>query len=194
MTSLEDRKKELRKQVGAAREGIPAQEHGRASREAAFNALRHLPLSPESKASVFWPLGAEIDTRPLLAALAALGVVTGLPRMVGKQRPLTFRRWSAGEPLERGGFGVMQPSLDAPEVIPEVMLVPLLAFDRRGLRLGYGGGFYDRTIAELTARGASPFKAGYAFACQEVDEVPAGERDQPLDCVITEAGIISCSA
>ena len=137
----------------------------------------------------FWPMGTEIDIRPLLQALAARGHVLALPVTPKRGQPLTFRRWRFGEALARGPLGTRQPA--AGEVVrPDWLLVPLLAFDRAGRRLGYGGGYYDRTLAALPGAMA----VGCAFAAQEMAEVPAGPEDVPLPAIATEAGILWCGA
>jgi 5-formyltetrahydrofolate cyclo-ligase len=164
-----------------------------AAAAASLCAARHLMRSVDLVAaplvSAFWSLPGEIDTKPVLQALHALGVPTCLPRMRGRGRPLRFHHWAPGEPLQAGPFRVMQPLADDPPVLPAVMLTPLLAFDRHGSRLGWGGGFYDRTIAELRALRGPLLVVGYAFACQEVDLVPREPFDEPLDMVVTDAGM-----
>lgn len=133
----------------------------------------------------FWPMGREIDIRPLLLALAERGHPTALPVTPKRGLPLSFRRWRPGEPLGRGPMGTRQP--EAGETLrPDWLLVPLLAFDRAGRRLGYGGGYYDRTLPTLPGAVA----LGCAYAAQELPEVPAGPEDWRLDAVVTEAGVI----
>jgi 5-formyltetrahydrofolate cyclo-ligase len=134
----------------------------------------------------YWPMGTEIDPRPALERLAAEGPV-GLP-VAAKGRPLAFRLWRPGEPLVPGGFGTSVPEAVAP-MVPEVLIVPLLAFDGRGHRLGYGGGHYDRTLAALRARGPV-LAVGFAYAAQRVEALPVEPTDAPLDLVVTEAGVL----
>lgn len=134
----------------------------------------------------FWPLAGEIDIRPLLLAFAARGHPVALPVTPRRGLPLTFGRWRPGDALAPGRYGTMLPAGEA--VVPDVLLVPLLAFDRRGHRLGYGGGYYDRTLAALPGARA----IGCAYAAQEVPEVPAGPYDVALHAVATEAGVIVC--
>jgi 5-formyltetrahydrofolate cyclo-ligase len=135
--------------------------------------------------SGFWPIGSEIDLRPVLMALASRGHAVALPVVVGRDRPLVFRAWREGDAMAEGQWGIREPLENAPEIVPEVLLVPLLAFDRGGYRLGYGGGFYDRTLERLRAHGGA-IAIGAAWAAQEVPAVPHGIHDQPLDWMLTE--------
>ena len=137
--------------------------------------------------SGFWPMGEEIDVTPLLAQLHASGHPIGLPVVVKKGEPLVFRHWYPGMALVSGGFGTEVPPPSAPVVEPRVLIVPLLAFDAEGYRLGYGGGFYDRTLDKLrTGSAADPLAVGVAFSAQHVMRVPRDEFDQPLDWIVTE--------
>ncbi len=142
--------------------------------------------------SAYWPLEDELDPRPLFLELHRRGHPVGLPVILGKGRPLLFRRWHPEAALVRGAFRVMTPPPDAPELVPTLLLVPLLAFDRAGYRLGYGGGFYDRTIAGLRAAGDA-LAVGVALAAQEVAAVPRDDTDQPLDWIVTEREVIDVS-
>ena len=135
--------------------------------------------------SGYWPLSGEIDVRALLAYLDGRGYVCALPVVVAPDAPLIFRRWTPGVRLEAGPFDTRHPAADAPEVRPDMLLVPLLAFDAEGYRLGYGGGYFDRTLGGLRERGA-PVAVGAAFAGQQVDHVPHDRYDQPLDWIVTE--------
>ena len=134
----------------------------------------------------FWPMGQEIDLRPLLHALHERGHTLALPVTPPRGAPLSFRRWRPGDALERGPMGTRQPGPQAEALSPTFLLVPLLAFDRRGYRLGYGGGYYDRTLAALPGAVA----LGIGYAAQELDEVPAGPEDAPLAAIATEAGLV----
>jgi 5-formyltetrahydrofolate cyclo-ligase len=148
-------------------------------------------VSPPEGAAIsgFWPMGSEIDLRPLLEVMSKRGHPVGLPVVVGKERPLVFRAWKPGDILTPGGFNTEVPRDDQPEVVPDILLVPLLAFDRAGYRLGYGGGFYDRTLERLRASGPR-LAIGVAFSAQEVESVPRGGFDQPLDMLLTEKDVI----
>ena len=135
----------------------------------------------------YWPMGSELDVRPLLHALHARGHRLCLPVTPPRGEVLRFRAWAPGVALERGRGGTQHPA-GAAEAVPDALLVPLLAFDRAGRRLGYGGGYYDRTLAALPAALA----LGIAFAAQEVAEVPAGPEDVRLPLVATEGGLVHC--
>ncbi len=150
--------------------------------------LAEFRLPSGSTVAGFWPLPAEIDIRPLLVALHARGHAIALPVTPPRGSPLSFRPWRPGELLLPGRFGTLVPA-GAVEVTPTVVLVPCLAFDRAGRRLGYGGGYYDRTLAGLPRATA----IGCAFAAQEVDAVPAGDYDALLQAVATERGLIPCA-
>ena len=135
--------------------------------------------------SGYMPMRTEIDPLPAMAAHQGPVCVPVIP---GKGVPLRFREWSPGCAMEAGEFGALIPAEGA-WLEPQVLIVPLLAFDRRGFRLGYGGGFYDRTLERLRAR--HPVLAvGFAFASQEVEAVPTEPPDQRLDAIVTEAGLI----
>lgn len=117
--------------------------------------------------------------------LAALGATLALPAIVAADRPLQFRAWSFGEPLRRGARGIPEPDPEAPALAPDILLVPLAAFDRAGHRIGYGAGHYDRTLEQL--RASRPIRAlGLAFAAQEIAKIPALAHDVVLDYVLTE--------
>ena len=162
---------------------------------AALRLLSHrFPVEPRQGFSVvsgFHPHGSEIDTRQLLGKLAGEGWTTALPIVAAKAQPLIFRRWLPGEPLEIGVMKISVPLSSAPVVEPDVLLVPLLAFDKAGYRLGYGGGFYDATLARLRAK-KEIIAIGVAFAGQEVAEMPHEAHDMKLDYVMTEKAIVKC--
>jgi 5-formyltetrahydrofolate cyclo-ligase len=140
-------------------------------------------VPPGAVVSGFWPMDGEIDIRPLLHALAERGHIVALPATPPRGRPLTFHRWRPGDALRPERFGTV--TVDGPVVTPDVLLVPLLAFDAGGHRLGYGGGYYDRTLAALPhAR-----TIGCAFAAQEVTAVPSGPNDISLHAIATERGV-----
>jgi 5-formyltetrahydrofolate cyclo-ligase len=135
--------------------------------------------------SGFSPLKSEISPLPLLRRLADAGAGLALPVVSGRGQPLVMRAWSFGAPLVSAVWGIREPPADAPELNPDILIVPLLAFDRRGHRIGYGAGYYDMTIARL--RAMKPVTAiGIAFAAQEIAAVPTTPRDARLDLVLTE--------
>jgi 5-formyltetrahydrofolate cyclo-ligase len=168
--------------------------HGRlAAEQIARHSLTFLAPSPGTIVSAYVAIGEEIDPLLLAARLAGEGCRLALPVMQGKGKPLLFRAWRLNDPLEGKLWGIREPLPDAPEVDPEIVLVPLLAFDRHGYRLGYGGGFYDRTLA--LARARHPVIAvGLAYREQEVEAVPHADHDQRLDWVLTPGGPIRCLA
>ena len=135
----------------------------------------------------YWPMGSELDIRPALQSLHDAGAVCALPVVVSPDQPLVFRRWQPGTPLSDGGHGTRQPGPEQTEVLPRVVLLPLLAFDDGGMRLGQGQGYYDRTLAAL--RGKGPVLAvGIAYQAQKLKTLPADEWDQRLNWVVTEQG------
>ena len=149
-------------------------------------ALRELTFS--GTIAGVWPLPGEIDIRPLLHALLARGHAIVLPHTPPRGQRLVFRRWTPRTAMLREAFGTFRPDAEAAE--PDMLLVPLLAFDRLGNRLGYGGGYYDRTLAALPGRPA----IGFGYAAREVDRVPTEPHDRRLDAVLTERGVIWCEA
>ncbi len=143
--------------------------------------------------SFYWPIKGEADPMPLADVLAKAGLCTALPVTIARGQPLHFRAWRPGDPTIAGPWGIGHPTTDAALVEPDVLFVPLAAFDRRGARLGYGAGYYDATLESLRRR--KPVRAiGVAFACQEVLFLPTEPHDQPLDMVVTERDLILCDA
>ena len=167
-----------------------------AARRVADQILRTFSLPPGTVVSAFWSIGDELEMQSLLHTVHALGCVCALPVVTAPRTPLTFRRWEPGNELIVSAFGIPEPGPEQPAATPDVSLVPLLAFDREGYRLGYGGGFYDRTIASM--RGlprVRPYVAiGVGFAGQEVPQVPREPHDERLDWVVTEAETIRTGA
>ena len=183
MSDCATRKAEARKAAFARRkplfEAANAAQAGDLSEVLA--GYRGVPLSG------FMPIRTEIDPRPAMAEACAHGPV-GVPVIMWPDHPLSFSRWTPETPMVAGTFGAMIPEHND-FFEPEIVIVPLLAFNRAGARLGYGGGFYDRTLAMLRARRAT-MAIGFAFAGQECDDIPLEETDEPLDLIVTEAGVI----
>jgi 5-formyltetrahydrofolate cyclo-ligase len=186
--SIDATKAALRRAALARRDALPPDERAVAAQTIASRPFP-VTLAPGMTVSGFIPLKSEIDVRPLMHKLVALGAKLALPVVVGRGEPLVMRAWAFGAPLKGGGWGISEPPDDAPEVYPDILLVPLLSFDRAGNRIGYGAGYYDMTIVALRAR--KPVTAiGVAFAAQEVAEVPTTSRDARLDLVLTEREVI----
>lgn len=161
--------------------------------DAALRLIEHFPLELAKRSPVagYWPVGGEIDARPLLAALARAGLEIALPRVDARGGPGRFYPWRVGEALAADAFGVPSPP-PTHELAPQLILTPLLAFDRAGRRLGQGGGHYDRLISLYRAHGA--VAVGIAYAEQEMERVPAGAHDALLDWVLTPKEAIRCGA
>jgi 5-formyltetrahydrofolate cyclo-ligase len=188
--SPEHSKASLRREALARRDALPAEQRSAAAQ---VIAARPFPVEvpPGAIVSGFIPLKSEINALPLMRKLASAGARLALPVVAGRGAPLIMRAWELGEPLRAGGWGISEPGAQAPEVMPDILIVPLLAFDRRGHRIGYGAGYYDMTIAALRAR--KPIvAAGIAFAAQEIAAVPDTPRDARLDLVLTEREVIDC--
>lgn len=132
-------------------------------------------------------IGSEADPARLIEGAAALGCITALPHVTGKVAPMRFLQWTVGDPLEKGPFGLSQPCGDAPEIRPDIVLVPLVAFDTRLMRLGQGAGHYDRALSMLDDSAA----IGIAWSVQATDILPTEPWDVPLDAVLTERSWIS---
>ena len=179
-------KRLLRREATARRNGLGDDFRAAAGRQALIRLMAFLPLEPESRVAAYWPLGPELDCRPLLWALSALRVVTCLPRMDGPGRPLAYHGYRPGDALLEGPMRVLEPLAEAPACSPSIVVVPLLAFDRRGHRLGYGGGYYDRTLAAL---GEDVEAVGLAFTAQEVPLVPVLPTDRSLRTIVTESDV-----
>jgi 5-formyltetrahydrofolate cyclo-ligase len=181
-------KSELRREASARRDALPPD-----ARQAAAEAIAARPfplaIAPGTIVSGFMPMNTEINPLPLMRKLAGQGARLALPVIAGRGKPLIMRAWVSGEPLSAGVWGIREPEPEAAEVNPDILLVPLVAFDRAGHRIGYGGGYYDRTIAQLRARKAV-IAVGLAFATQEVPAVPTTPRDERLDLVLTEREVI----
>lgn len=183
--SLIDDKRTLRSAMLAWRGALSEDERRAASAGLVASFEREQPFETPAVVSGFWPIKDEIDIRPLMIELHNGGCELALPVVQGRGKPLSFRAWRPGDPLEQGVFGTLQPSPKRETLEPDALIVPMLACDREGWRLGYGGGFYDRTLLGLRGR-KTVTAVGVAFNAQLVDEVPHGPDDQRLDWLLTD--------
>jgi 5-formyltetrahydrofolate cyclo-ligase len=179
-------KRTLRSAMLAWRAGLSDDERREASDDLLTQFQRERPIDVPTVVSGFWPMKDELDIRPLMFELFNEGCELALPVVVGKGQPLVFRAWRPGDPLEQGVFKTLHPSAKRETIEPDVLIVPLLACDEAGWRLGYGGGFYDRTLRGLRAR-RKVLALGVAFDEQLVaEEIPHGPDDERLDWLLTD--------
>ena len=193
--SIDDTKREARVRALECRSRAHEVALANAVQDAGRAVMRHfLGVCTPPRGMVisgYWPVRSEIDVIPLLSHLHGRGHPCCLPVMVGRTKPLLFREWRPGLKLKEAGFAIPVPDEDVRTLVPELLLVPLLAFDEDGYRLGYGGGYYDRTISALRAKNRQQLVAvGIAYAAQQCDPVPRHDGDQPLDMVVTEGGVV----
>ncbi len=189
-----DDKAAIRLKAAEERAAIDA-ETRRAAAEAAadvlFSAFNLVQLCKQGPLSAFWPVAVEFDSVPILMRAHQAGIPLCLPVVERRYKPLIFRTWDPSQTLETGPYNIYQPTLEAEQVTPRVMIVPLMAFTRAGDRIGYGGGYFDQTIREL--RDAGPLLTiGLAYASQEMAKLPVDPHDQRLDWVVTEKEAIEC--
>jgi 5-formyltetrahydrofolate cyclo-ligase len=188
--SIDDAKATLRQEARARRDAIPASERAAAA-EAVAARTPPVAVAPGAVVSGYSPMRSEINPVPLMRRFLAAGAQLALPVVAGRGQPLIMRAWTFGVPLGSGVWGIREPDAAAPEVFPDILIVPLLAFDRAGGRIGYGAGYYDMTITKL--RAMKPVVAlGLALAAQQIAEVPTTPRDARLDLVLTEREVIDC--
>jgi 5-formyltetrahydrofolate cyclo-ligase len=181
----DDLKSELRREALERRRAVEATTRTALSARLAAVGLEWARRWRPRVVAAFSPIRDEPDAGPLLAALQAHGFATALPVVAGRSAPLAFRLWRAGEALARGALGVPEPAATAPLVEPDLLFVPLAAFDRRGHRIGYGAGHYDRALKRLRAKG--PIRAvGVAYSVSEIDAAPDEPHDERLDFILTE--------
>ena len=184
MTLIDD-KRILRGTMLAWRGGLDEEERRAAAAALVETWRRERPIETPAVVSGFWPMAEELDIRPLMIELHNQGCQLALPVVVAKRQPLVFRAWRPGDPLEAGVFGTLHPSPKREVVEPDALIVPLLACDEEGWRLGYGGGFYDRTLEALRAKKIVT-AVGVGFNAQLLPEVPHGPSDQRLDWLLTD--------
>jgi 5-formyltetrahydrofolate cyclo-ligase len=180
-------KSDLRAVALAARDALSSEQRAAAAQA---TAARGLPfeIAAGTVVSGYSPIRSEIDPVPLMRALAAQGARLALPAVMARGKSLAFRAWSPNDRLMLGPLGILEPSPAAAELVPDIMLVPLAAFDRAGHRIGYGAGHYDFTLAHLR-KGKAITAIGLAFAAQEIASVPALAHDVALDYVLTETQV-----
>ena len=188
MDSPQNLKNELRSRALSRRDALSVEARADAARVVA-EALLPVELPHGVIVAGYSPINSELDPFPLMRALAGRGATLALPVIIERDHALIFRAWEPDEGLVRGQLGIFQPSSDADEVDPDIVLVPLAAFDRAGHRIGYGRGYYDRTLQDLrTIKKITVI--GVAFAVQEIETVPRLPHDEQLDCVLTERELI----
>ena len=191
MTDLSERKAALRTEIYARRKIAHAADlaaNGEMSRAAMDHFLAARLHTGAEVISGFRPIRTEIDVTPLMQALHAAGHRLCVPVIEGKGLPLKFREWAPGAEMVEGAFGALVPA-SGDWLEPQLLIAPLLAFDTAGWRLGYGGGFYDRTLEALRAKRRT-LAVGFAYAAQQVEDVPREPTDQRLDAIVTENGLI----
>jgi 5-formyltetrahydrofolate cyclo-ligase len=184
-----DLKASVRRDAVARRDALPAAERLAAAEAIAARPFP-LPIPAGTIVSGFMPLKTEINPLPLMRALAAQGAKLALPVIDARGKPLIMRAWKIGDELKAGQWGIREPLPQAAQIDPDILLVPLAAFDRAGHRIGYGAGYYDMTIHALRAK-KQVVAIGIAFAAQEIPRVPATERDERLDFIMTERETIA---
>lgn len=181
-------KDDLRAHAHDVRARLPLQ--GDEGEEAATQFLAAFPPRTGQVVALYRPINLELSTFPLMEQLHQAGVIVALPVIEPSTRTLAFHRWAPDTPMTPGPFGIPAPVADETPLVPEIIVTPLLAFDRRGTRLGTGGGYYDRTIAQLRAAGHAPTIIGYAYAEQIcLFPLPREGHDIPLDAVVTPQGV-----
>ena len=188
--TLENSKTALRKKQAATRASAAKSEPNADEMLAEFaeQLVENLALEKDMIVSGYYPIRTELSPLLLMDKLKTLGLKTALPTTPEAGNPLVFYLWQSGDALIEGAYGTSEPPSSAPQVTPDCLLAPLLAFDKAGGRLGYGGGFYDRSIAEIRSTKPKTKSVGIAYAAQEVDQVPTDTHDTPLDAVLTEQG------
>ncbi|MDA1097632.1 MAG: 5-formyltetrahydrofolate cyclo-ligase [Proteobacteria bacterium] len=177
-----------RRRARARRAAVPVTVRDRAGAKAAEYFLNTIALSPGSIVAAYWPLGDEFDSRPLLHALFQTGHRVALPVVTGAGQALGFRIWQPGDSMTKSSFGVLEPLEGAAEVTPNVVTTPFLAYNAQGFRLGYGGGYYDRTLRALRQSVPGLLAVGLGFAAQTMAALPYDDHDEALDWLVTERG------
>lgn len=185
MDNLQEWKKQQRKQLIAAREAIPAETHQQWSQAITGFLKQGLPQPQKMIIGIYWPFRGEYDPRPITQYFLQQGAILALPEITSKNEPLCFREWSPDTPVKSGAYGIPVP-LETPIVRLDAVIIPMVGFDQHGYRLGYGSGYYDRTLATYQHQ---PFTIGVAFELQRLDSIYPQAHDISMHYVVTEAGI-----
>ncbi|MCK5296346.1 MAG: 5-formyltetrahydrofolate cyclo-ligase [Alphaproteobacteria bacterium] len=188
LPDIANAKRKLRAEALARRKNIASQSDGSEHKKLCDNFFKHELNAKISTVSGYIPMKSEISPLLLMEKLSQEGCALCVPAVVDKKKPMLFKRWDSDTELKKCPFGADYPA-KTDEVIPDLLLIPLLAFDRNGYRLGYGGGCFDRTLEHLKKSG-NPISVGVAYSCQEVDEVPHADFDSRLDWIVTELEVI----
>jgi 5-formyltetrahydrofolate cyclo-ligase len=185
VADLKDWRKALRAGLIARRAAVPAAQHHDWSEAITASLVSGFPLLGGLAIGFYWPMQGEFDSRFAIRRFREAGAVAALPVVVQKQAPLQFREWWPGVATGRGVFDLPVPE-GTRVVVPQAVLMPPVGFDARGYRLGYGGGYFDRTLASITPQ---PLKIGVAFELSRIDTIHPQDYDIPMDFIVTEAGI-----
>jgi 5-formyltetrahydrofolate cyclo-ligase len=182
---IEEEKTALRALARDRRAEYHTRDGAEAARQVRDRFLARVPCPAGTLVAGYWPFGSEMDPMPLLEALHARGHPLALPVVERRRAPLIFRRWKPGDEMSAHRFGMSEPLASSPRVDPDLIVMPLLCFDGQGNRLGYGGGFYDRTLV-IQRKIKKTLAVGIAFAVQRVERIPTDIHDQKLDWIVTE--------
>jgi len=189
--NIAELKRAMREKILRIRSGITDVKRREASREIIAKFMGEIPLEKNDRVAGYWPVSGEVDIKILLEILHEERHIVSLPCVISEEEPLSFRQWLPGMHLHiNSRFGTYEPEKTAKIVNPNIVIVPLLAFDAAGYRLGFGKGFYDRTIAAMKETRSDILFAGVAYDAQQVPLVPRNEHDQKLDCVVTERRVV----
>lgn len=182
-------KAQLRKACQQQRDALADEERQAYSKAFARHFLKHAKADSKVVAG-YAAINNELDIMPLMAMLSNGDRICSLPVTSPPSRQLFFRRWHTGTKMVPGNYRIMMPSQESETVTPDIIILPMVGFDRHHQRIGYGAGYYDCTLRELRKKGYNPFTIGAAYSVQQVDRVPVEPHDEPLDMIITEKGIL----
>lgn len=182
-------KEEMRREAHERRQQVKHELHAHATMAALNHVEKHIAIPKGAVVGGYWPIGRELNVKPLLRHLVKQGHVVVLPYAHERGTPLEFREWKERHEMVLDNFQIPAPGPEARILVPDILIVPVLSFDRAGRRLGYSAGFYDVTLAHLRER-HKIIAVGVGFATQEVPRVPTDEHDQSLDFIVTERGVI----